>query len=212
MNLGIRDSRNHDLGQVVLGFDQVELGLVFVVIIAHVLVGDIDARGDFLVQHLVAGEGAAQVALEVVERDFLVLQALVEFLGGVGGLDFVELAIHFFVGGQQTELFGALHQDFSFNQLVEDAEAKAHRLLAGRLLIGAGRLVGVILIDFRAIDLVSVDRSHHVAAGSWPGTCRQRKQQKGGDREQASVFQAITILQSFHSSASTAMHAVECRP
>jgi hypothetical protein len=121
VHLGIRDSRNHDLGQVILGFDQVELGLVIVVVIAHVLVGDVDARGNFFVQDFVAGERAAQVALEVVERDFLVLQALVEFFGGVGGLDFVELAIDFFVGGQQTELFGALHQDFGLDQLVQNA-------------------------------------------------------------------------------------------
>jgi len=55
------------------------------------------------------------------------------------------------------------------------------------------RLVGVILIDFRAIDLVSVDRSHHVAAVVGRAHA-QRKQQKGGDREQAACFKQLRFF------------------
>ena len=84
MDLAIRHSGDHDLRQMVLRFDQVELGFVLVVVAGNVLVGDIDARGDFLVQHLVAGKRAPQVALEVIEGYLLVLKTFVKFLGGVG--------------------------------------------------------------------------------------------------------------------------------
>ncbi len=180
---------------MILRFDQVELGLVIVVVAGNILVGDVDARGDFLVQHLVASERAPQVALEVIERYFLVLQALVKFFGGVGRLDFVELAVHFFVGRQQPELFRALHEDFRLDQLIQNAQPKAHRLLAGGLLIGARRLVGVILVDFAAINLPPIDRSHDVAAAAVAVTSREPHQEKRADHDQARSFKAVTIFQ-----------------
>src|ERR1700691_6067579 len=131
---------------MVLRFDQVELGFVFVVIVGNVLIGNVDARSDFLVQYLVLGERPMQVTLEVVERYFLVLKVLVEFFGGIGRFDFVQSAVDFLVGCQQAEFLGTLHQDFRRDQFVQNAQAEAHGLLAYRLLIGTGRLVGVILV------------------------------------------------------------------
>jgi len=54
-----------------------------------------------LVHHLVTVNGRANVALEIVERDLLLFQNLVE-LPGVGRFDLVELAIDFSLGGQQA--------------------------------------------------------------------------------------------------------------
>ncbi len=65
---------------MILRLDQVEFRFVGVVVVRNVLVGDVDLGGDFLVQDLVHGEGAAQIALEVVDRDLLLFQAGIKLL------------------------------------------------------------------------------------------------------------------------------------
>jgi len=48
----------------------------------------------------------------VIEGDLFFLQPLIEFLLRVRGLDPVELAVYFLLGGQQAELLGAAHHHF----------------------------------------------------------------------------------------------------
>ena len=67
VHLPVPRSRYHDLRQMILRFDQIKLGLVLVVVAGNIGVRDVDARGDFLVQHLVACKRAPQVALKIFE-------------------------------------------------------------------------------------------------------------------------------------------------
>ena len=64
---GAGRGRDDDLGEVILVVDQVELGLVRVVVVVDVGVGDGDFRVDFAVQELVDGKGAAKVVADAVE-------------------------------------------------------------------------------------------------------------------------------------------------
>ncbi len=167
MDLRVRHGRDVDLGKVVLRLDQIEFALVGVVVIADVLVGDVDLGSDFLVEDLLDSEGATEVAAEVVEGDLLVLELLIELFLGVRGLDLVHFAIDFLVGGEKAEFLGASHEDFVVDEFAEDAEAKAGGLLADRnglLLIGSGSLVEVILFDVVAEDFAAVDAGDHVSA------------------------------------------------
>ena len=114
---------------------------------------------------LIDGDRAAQVALEVVQGDLALLEPLVEFLLRVRRLDLVQLLVDFFVGGQQAELFGALHQDFVVDQLLQDTELEAGGLLVAGLLRRRGGLIGVVLLHFRAQDFAAVDFGHDVGSG-----------------------------------------------
>ena len=62
-----RGAGDHDLRQMILRLDQVELGLVGVVVVGDLGVGDVDLRLDLLVQQLGLGQPAADLALQVVE-------------------------------------------------------------------------------------------------------------------------------------------------
>ena len=123
------------------------------------------------------------------------MQALVEFFSGVGRFDFVQLAVDFFIRRQEAKLLGALHEDFGFDQFIENAEAEALSLLADRLLIRAGGLVGVVLIDFAAIDLPSIDRCHQVAATPVAVARGERDQKQRASQEEARLREAFTICQ-----------------
>ena len=88
------------------------------------------------------------------------------------------LAVHFFVGGQQSELLRAAHEDFVVDQLFQNAEAQAGGLLADRHLIGAGSLVLVVLFHVGAVDLAAIDGGGNVVAGAaWK--CSRRKKSGG---------------------------------
>ncbi len=67
-----------DLRQMVLRLDEIELGLVRGVVAGDFGVGDVDLGLDLLVDQLVLGERAADVALEVVEGDVALLELIVE--------------------------------------------------------------------------------------------------------------------------------------
>src|SRR5579864_2171035 len=152
---------------MVLGLDQVEFALMRVVVLADILVSDIDFGCDLLVEDFFDGEGATEVAAEVVKGDLFVLEFLIELFLGVRRLDLVHFAIDLLVGGEEAEFLGAMHEDFVVDELAEDAEAKAGGLLAhgnGLLLIGSGRLVEVILFDVVAEDFAAVDAGNHISA------------------------------------------------
>ena len=74
-------------------------------------VGDVDSGLDLLVDELVLGEGAANVALEIVEGHVALLELVVELLLRVGRLELGDLGVDVFIGGGKVELGGALLQD-----------------------------------------------------------------------------------------------------
>ncbi len=110
------------------------------------------------------GDGAADVALEIFERDLFLLQPLIELLLRVRRLDLVELAVHFFFRGQQAELFRAAHHHFVIDQLAQNVEAENRGLFPGGRLLRAGHLIVVVLVDVGTEDLAAIHRGHHVAA------------------------------------------------
>ena len=166
MYLRIGHRRNINLGEVVLGLDQIKFALVGVVVVADILVADVDLGSDFFVQDFFHGEGTAQVAAEILERNLLVSELLVELFLGVGRLDLVHLAVDFLVGGEEAEFLGTMHEDFVIDELAQNAEAKAGGLLAHGslrlLLLGAGGLVRIIFFHVGAKNFAAIDSRHHV--------------------------------------------------
>ena len=138
VRLRVGRRRHHDLGQVILRFDQIEFAFVRVVVVGDVLVGDVDFGRDFFVHHLLDGDGAPDVALEIGQGDFLSLSRLSNSSWVNGRLDFVVFAVDFFVGGQQAEFFGATHHDLVFDHLVQNVQAQRGGLLAGGRLLRRG--------------------------------------------------------------------------
>ncbi len=190
---------DHEVREVVLRLDEVEFRFVRVVVAGDIGVGNVDLRRDFLVRYLFDGDGAAQIALEVVERDLALLHALVELFLSVRRLDLVELLLHFLVGGEQTELFGALHEHLVVDELLEDVEAQAGCLFFGGLLRRAGGLVVEVLFDFRALDLLAVDLGHDVGRGL-AGRAAEREQQAGSENEsERARLQRLIIAVQFSS-------------
>jgi hypothetical protein len=57
-----------------------------------------------------------------------------------------------------------VHEDFVINQLAQNAQPQVGRLLSRGLLLRAGGLVLVVLLDVRIVDLASIDRGRDVAA------------------------------------------------
>src|SRR5580704_604916 len=185
-----------DLRQVVLRFDEVEFRFVRGKIIRDVLVANIDFRRYFLVHHFVDGDGAAYVALEIVQGNLLFLEPLVEFFLRVGGLDLVELTVYFFFRGQQAELFGAAHDHFIVDHLAQNVEAENRGLLAGWLLLSAGYRIFVILVDVRAEDFAAIDSRHHVTA-YLRLAAQQRCQQNGRYQQRCEPCHISMFFQRF---------------
>src|SRR6202044_3779562 len=121
-----------------------------------VFIGNVDLRRDFLVQYLIDGQGTAQVLLEVVEGDLPLLQSLVKLLLGEGSFDLGQLGVDFLVGSEQTQLLGALHQDFVVNQVADDFQAQSVRLFGAGLLRRTSDLNVVELLDLGAGDVAAV--------------------------------------------------------
>ena len=133
---------------------------MLIVVGGNVFVGNVDLRSDFLVEHLFDGDGAAQIGLEVGERNSAVGEALVEVLLAERRLDLSQFAIDFVVGGQQAEFLGTLHQDFVVDQLLQDIQPESVGLFVGGLLGSFRRLVVVVLVHLGAEDLAAVDQGH----------------------------------------------------
>ena len=103
------------------------------------------------------------------------------------------LAVHFFVGGQQPQLFGAAHQDFVVDQLFEDAQAQAGGLLADRHLVGAGGLVLVVLLHVGAVDFPAIDGGGNVGTGLLGSTARGNHQEADGNECNRTATQEIVF-------------------
>ncbi len=152
-----------DLGQMVLRLDQVELVLVLVVVVADIGVRYRDLGVDLLVQQLVDGERAAQVALDIVQGVVRCLQLRGELLLGVGRLHLRHFGVDVFGGRGEVHLGGALLDDLLLDQLLHHIEAERVGLLRrGLLAVGLAQLRGVHTVHVGAHDGVAVDRGHHI--------------------------------------------------
>ena len=192
---GIGCGGHHNLRQVVAGLDQVELRLVGVVVRGDVGVGDGDLGRDLLVDYLFDGDITAELTLQVVHRQAAFFHALFELLLSVGRLDFAELAVDLFLGGQQAELFRLLHHDLVVDELLQDGQAQAGGFLGAGLLWRLGGLHAVVFLDIGAQDLLAVDLGHGVPGtllGAAPGQ-RQRREQR--EEEESQCAQMIAIQQ-----------------
>ena len=156
---------DHDLRQVVLGLDQVELRLVRRIVGVDLRVGDVDLRLDLLVQQLGLGQRAAQFALQVVEGEVARLELLVELLLRVGRLHLRQLGVHVLVAGGQVELGGALPENLVLDHLAQDIEADNVGLLGGGLLGIVAQVGLVILLQLRAQNILAIYGRHHVRRG-----------------------------------------------
>ena len=165
MHLRIGLRAHHDARQVILRLHVVEFCFVLAVVISDVAVGDIHLGIHFFVQHLFHGEVAADFALQVVCCELLFGQPLFELFLGIGGLELVELAIHFFVGSDEAQFLRSLQHDLLLDQIFQNAETQAGGLLAQRRLRIARGLVAVILFQLGAHDLAAVDAGYHIRSG-----------------------------------------------
>ncbi len=96
------------------------------------------AFGTGIHYYFVDGNGAADVALEILQGDLLLFQSLIKLLLGVRGLELVELAVHFLFCGQQTQLLGPAHHNFVVDQLAQNVQAENRGLFTDGRLLGAG--------------------------------------------------------------------------
>src|SRR6266566_10030996 len=149
---------------MVLRLDQVKFGLVRAVIIRNVLIGNVDLGRDFLVDHFVHGKRASKVAFEIVQSDLFFLQAGVEFFLGIRRPDLIQFALNVLVRGQQAELFRPPHENLVIDQLAQDAQTQAGRLLTHWLLIRARSLILIILLYVRPIDFAATNRRRYFLA------------------------------------------------
>jgi hypothetical protein len=195
MDLRIGGSGHQDAGEVILRLDQVEFRLVGVVVIRNVLVGHVDLGGDFFVQHFVHGEGTAQIALEIVHRNLLFLQPGFKLFLGVGRLDLVQLAVHLFVGGQQSELLRPAHQDFVVNQFLQNAETQAGGLFSDRHLVRPGGLVLVILFHVSPVDFAAIHRGGDIIAGTLGSAAGKKNHEEDGKKRNRFVAQEMVYFQ-----------------
>ena len=155
-----------DLGEVVLGLDEIELSLVGVVVAGDLRVCDVDFGLDLFVDELCLGQRAADVALEIVESDVALLELVVEFVLGVGGLDLGELGVDVFIAGGEVELGGALLEDFVVDHLMEDGEPADVGFLRGEFLGGVSEAGLVVAVQLGAHDVLAIDGGDNVGGGA----------------------------------------------
>src|SRR5580700_316396 len=149
---------DQNLRDAVLGFRHVELRAVLIVEGRNVFVGDGDLCHHFTIQQLLHGKLLTDVSLEVVRGYAAILERPLEFIFGVGALEFREFVLDFAVGGLETQLSGTLDQDIVIDELVEDVESEGKRLFLGgsrRLRVKAAL---VVLFGFSAMNLFAI---HH---------------------------------------------------
>ena len=112
-----------------LRLGEVEAGLVGVIEVGHVGVGDVDVRGDFLVDQLVDGEIAPDLGPQIVQRHVAVGELLFEFLLGIGRLHLVEFGVDVGVHRRQAQLFRPLQHDFVGDQAAQQVQLLRHHLV-----------------------------------------------------------------------------------
>ena len=119
-----------------------------------------------LLSSLVAGQLAANFALEIVERDVARLELLVELLLRVGRLHFGQLGVHIFVGGGEVQLGGALLQDFVFDHLVAGCSGERCRPVQGSAPADCRRgWPGNTSPDPTRMNLFAIHGGHHIGRG-----------------------------------------------
>ncbi len=142
--------------------DQVEFRLVRLVKVLNLLIGDIDLRLNLFIQELGLGQIPPNVALQVVQRHVALLEQVVELILGVRSFDLGELRVHVFIAGGQVQLGRLLLLNLGEDHLLQDIEPQDVRFLVRRLLGVVTQLDLVIPLQFRARNLLAVDRGHHV--------------------------------------------------
>ncbi len=144
---------------MIVRLDEIEVGLVGVVVVGHIRVGDGDAGVDLLVEQLFLGEAAANVALQLVEGEVRGLELGLELLLGVGSLHLGELGLDLGVGCGQALLGGALLDDGFEDKRMDDVEPQRVSLIRRRrlLLRVAGQLRRVGFVHVGLEDGVTVD-------------------------------------------------------
>ena len=145
------------------GFNQVELGFVLVVVIADISVGNVDLGVDLLVIDLVNGQAAPYFALQFIQGQVLLFELALKLLFGAGGLEFIDLAFHFFIGSKQAQLLGALQDDLFADHRLHNAQLQAFSLGALGLVCRSGELLLVIAVKVRAQQFLAVDAGDDVA-------------------------------------------------
>ena len=124
---GVGTRRNDDLCQVVLRFHEVELAAIRAVEVGDVLIRDRNLRDDLTVQQLFDGKLPPDVALQVVNGQPRFLQLALKLFFGVGAFRGREFVFHLGVAGDEVHFAGALQQNFTIDQLVEDAQLQGER-------------------------------------------------------------------------------------
>ena len=119
-HVGVGHRRHHDLRQVHLRLGEVEAGLVGVIEIGDVGVGDGDVRGDLFGDQLIDGELLADFGLQIVERHVAVGELLVELLFGVGRFHLVELGVDIGIDGLQAQFLRLQQHDLVGDQAAEE--------------------------------------------------------------------------------------------
>ena len=76
-----------------LGFGQVEVGLVGVVEIGDIFVGNADAGSGFFGQQFLYAQIAAELGLQILHGHFAFVELLLKLLLRVGGFEFRELRV-----------------------------------------------------------------------------------------------------------------------
>ena len=144
-----------------LGLGQIEVGLVGVVEVGDVLVGNADAGSGFLVEQLLDAEIAAELRLQILDRHLALVELLLKLFLRVGRFELGELRVHVRIGGHQAPLLGALQHDFVIDERAQDLQAlDGHLVVAGML--GLAELgILILLVEFGEGDGASVYRGRH---------------------------------------------------
>src|SRR5258708_8195010 len=164
MHIGLGAYKN--VGVVILRLNDVELGLVLVVIVLNVGIGNGDLGGNLFVKQFVDDQVPANPQLIVVLGHSFFFQPLGKVIFGGRNLDLIHAAFNFFIGGHDAELLGFLQVEVEGNDLMQELQAHRLFLFCGQLLRRAGNLLFEALVDFRTEDFVPVDLGHDVATGA----------------------------------------------
>jgi hypothetical protein len=96
---------------MIIRLDQIEVRLVLVVIAGDVRVRDVDPRSNLLVEQLLFCPVAPDLPLQIVQRQMLRVQPLLELLLCKRGLQLVQTVRDFLIRRHQILLGRPLHHD-----------------------------------------------------------------------------------------------------
>jgi len=78
-----------------LRLGQIEVGLVGVVEVGDILIGNADAGGSLLGEELLDAEIAAELSFQILDGHFAFVELLLKFLLRIGRFELREFRIHF---------------------------------------------------------------------------------------------------------------------